>query len=293
VILSMTGFGSATLAKDEHRASVSVRSLNHRYLELAIHLPRRLQGLEPEIRRRVQSRLQRGKVEVTVLARRGGSEAQAVDVQRPLVAALVGALRALREEHGLAGEVGIADVARFPGALEAVEADLAPDAEGREQVLDLLARALDELEAMRRAEGVNLQADLLGLLSEIAAVADRVASLADSGRAERQAALRARVSELVAGSGLDEGRIHQEVVRLVERSDVAEELSRLRSHVDLVRQAIAGSSACGKRLDFLAQELMREANTLGSKAVSAAVVHEAVGLKATIERLREQVQNVE
>lgn len=293
MIRSMTGFGSASLAEDERRASVTVRSLNHRYLELAFHLPRRLQGLDAEIRRRVQSRLQRGKVEVTVLSRRAAGEAQAVEVQRPLVAGLVSALRALREEHGLAGEVGIADVARFPGALEAVETDAAPDVDAREEVLDLLERALGELEAMRLAEGRNLEADLLVLLAGIEAAAARVESLAQAGRAERQAALRARVAELVAGSGLDEGRLYQEVVRLVDRSDVAEELARLRSHAALVRQAIAGSAACGKRLDFLAQELMREANTLGSKAVSAEVVQEAVGLKAAIERLREQVQNVE
>jgi uncharacterized protein (TIGR00255 family) len=289
----MTGFGSAALAEDERRASVTVRSVNHRYLELTVHLPRRLQALEVEIRRGVQSRLQRGKVEVAVLARRGAGEAQAIEVQRPLVAGLVDTLRALQQEHALAGEVRIADVARFPGAIEVADGDPGADSGGREEILGLLDRALGELQAMRRAEGSNLQAELLGLLAEIEAAAGRVTQLAAAGRAERQAALRARAVELVAGSGLDDGRVYQEVVRLVERSDVTEELARLRSHADLMRQAMAGSSPCGKRLDFLAQELMREANTLGSKAVSAAVVHEAVGLKATIERLREQVQNVE
>jgi uncharacterized protein (TIGR00255 family) len=293
VTRSMTGFGSASLALGERRASITVRSLNHRYLELVLHLPRRLQGLEPEIRRRVQARLQRGKVEVTVAARGGAGEARAIEVERGLVSALVGALRELRDEHGLVGEVGIAEVARFPGALEVVELDPAPESQARGDVLGLLDRALDDLETMRRDEGRNLETELRSLLAEVEAAAGRIACLADSGRTERQAVLRARVGEIVAGSGLDEARMHQEVVRLVERSDVAEELARLCSHVDLMRQAIAGSSPCGKRLDFLAQELMREANTLCSKGVSGAVVHEAVGLKAVIERLREQVQNVE
>jgi uncharacterized protein (TIGR00255 family) len=289
---SMTGYGTAAAEAEDLRASVSIRALNHRYLEITQQLPRRLQALESEIRSRVQSRIARGKVEVALRASLRDGEGEAVHASRPLAAGLVRVLREMQTEYGLEGGVHVADLARFPGVLETVEE---PAAEGpwRERILALVEAALDGVEDMRKAEGGKLLEDLAGRLTAVEAAAGRLETLAESTRASRSEALREKLRGLVAELGLDEGRLYQEVVRQVERSEFSEELQRLRSHVALARGLLGREGPCGKRLDFLAQELAREANTIGSKAASAALVHEVVALKGEIERFREQVQNVE
>jgi uncharacterized protein (TIGR00255 family) len=214
---------------------------------------------------------------------------------KELVAALVRSLRELQAEFGLEGGVSVSDVLRFPGALERVEAigDLADAV--REQVLGLLGSALGKLEEMRSAEGTRLRAELARALEVIEAATGRIETRSAECREERRAALREKVGVLLADLGLDDARLYQEAVRAVERHDVAEEVVRLRSHAAGARRLLLEDDRepAGKRLDFLAQELMREANTIGSKVQDAAAVEEVVALKAEIERFREQVQNVE
>lgn len=290
---SMTGFGTASLQRGDLEASATVRSVNHRFLDLSVHLSRRLASLEPDVRRAVQARLARGKVEVSLVARFANEKGEGVRAAEPLVSSLVATLRALKETHGLAGDVSVSDLTRFPGALEPLETPPELSEARRLLILGLLGQALELAFAMSRTEGENLRGELLACLDQIAAAVERIEGLAEATRAERVAALAAKVREIAAGASLDEGRIHQEVVRLVERNDVSEELVRLRSHVSQCREAVADAGPSGRRLDFLAQELGREANTIGSKAGSAVLIHEVVGLKGAIERLREQVQNVE
>ncbi len=290
---SMTGYGSATLEAEELSASAWVRSLNHRYLDLAVHVPRRLSSLEPLLKDQVAARVQRGRVELSLrvtLERAGGDE---LSLSPALVASAVRKLRALQAEHSLAGELTLSDVVRIPGALEVVEAPLEADAALRATLLGVCAEALDGLDAMRAAEGRRLADELVRLLGDVQAAAARLRALADEARGARLAALCERARELVAELGLDEARLYSELARLVDRGDVSEELQRLESHAAQAGALVHASGPVGKRLDFLAQELMREANTLGSKAGSGAMVHEVVGLKAAIERWREQVQNVE
>jgi uncharacterized protein (TIGR00255 family) len=294
VIRSMTGYGSAALEEGTLRGSVTARSLNHRFLDVTLHLPRRLQPLEVEARERVARVVARGRVEVAIQVAAGDAAVDAVVAVRPLVTSLVRVLRDMQHEFGLEGGVSVSDLVRFPGALERVEEVRTLPAELREAVLGLLARALEGLDAMRRGEGARLHAELARLLDAVEQGASRIESQSAASRDARQAALREKVLALVGDLGLDEARLYQEAVRAVERHDVAEEIQRLRSHVSSARELMEdGGEAAGKRLDFLAQELMREANTIGSKAQDAAVIREVVALKAAIERFREQVQNVE
>jgi uncharacterized protein (TIGR00255 family) len=293
MIRSMTGYGTAAAESPALKAAVTVRSLNHRFLDLTVHLSRRLQALEPEIKRVVQERISRGRVELAVQATMV-REAEEVQVAPgPAVGALVRALRRIQAEHALAGEVAVSDVARFPGAVEVLESPAALDDTPRRELLAVVGRALEGLQAMRDAEGAHLHADLRAALDAIESAAGRIASLTEAGKAARRDALAEKVRGACAEMGLDEGRLYQEVVRLVERHDVAEEVQRLKSHVAQARRALESEDPSGKRLDFLAQEMAREANTVGSKAASADVVQEVVALKGAIERLREQVQNVE
>ena len=294
MIRSMTGYGSASLEQGPLRGTVSARSLNHRFLDVMLHLPRRLQPLELELRARVASRVTRGRVELTVQFAPGAVDAEAIVASRPVVASLVKALREMQVEFGLDGGVSVSDLVRFPGALERLEEVGEPALALKEAVFGLVAQALDGLDAMRRGEGERLGRELERGLDAIEAGAARIEERSAASRDERVALLRERLGTLAGDLGLDEPRLYQEAVRAVERHDVAEEVQRLRSHAGVARELVRGDGeAAGKRLDFLAQELMREANTVGSKVQDAPAIQEVVRLKAEIERFREQVQNVE
>lgn len=290
---SMTGYGSAAVENEAMKASVTVRSLNHRYLDLSVHLSRRLLGLEAEVRRAVQARVQRGRLEVSVQAWVREPDGDAVVPNRPLIAALVRALRDVQSDHALPGEIRVADLMRFPGAFEAQEplAGL-PDAQ-REELMRLLEGALDGLEQMRTAEGARLRDTLLAAVGAVETAVARIEKLLEDERGPRLEALRTRARTILQEMAVDESRLYQELARLVDRGDVAEELQRLRSHAGQAREIVGKGGPCGKRLDFLAQEMSREANTVGSKSDSAALAQEVVALKGEIERFREQVQNVE
>ena len=294
MIRSMTGFGQAALEQGALRASVSVRSLNHRFFDLTLHLPQRLQALEAETRERVRAAVGRGRVEVSLQAALPQETGETVVASRPLVASLVRTLRDMQNEFGLDGGVAVADLVRFPGALERAPAPLALDETVRTALGGLLDRALEALESARRAEGERLRIELERALVAIEAATGRLEARYQATREPRARTLLERTQALVGELGLEEARLFQEVVRAVERHDVSEELQRLRSHASAARELLGGDGApAGKPLDFLAQELMREANTVGSKAQDAEAIREVVGLKTEIERFREQVQNVE
>jgi len=294
MIRSMTGYGSATMEQGPLRAAVSVRSLNHRFLDVTLHLPRRLQPLELEAREQVARRVARGRVEVAIQVGPNAVDAEGIVASRPVVASLVKALREMQVEFGLDGGVSVSDLVRFPGALERMEEVGPPAAALKEAVFGLLAQALDGLDEMRRSEGERLCRELERGLLAIEAGATSLEERSSASRDARVLVLRERLRVLVGDLGLEEPRLYQEAVRAVERHDVAEEIQRLRSHATLARELLlADGEAAGKRLDFLAQELMREANTVGSKVQDAAAIQDVVRLKAEIERFREQVQNVE
>jgi uncharacterized protein (TIGR00255 family) len=294
MIRSMTGYGHASVEAETLRAAVTVRSLNHRFLDVTLHVPRRLQPLEAEVKERVAAAVARGRVEVSVQAAFPEGGAEAVVASQPLVKSLVRTLRDMQSEYGLEGGVSVADLVRFPGALERVEGPAEVAEPVRVALSELLSRALEGLDTMRRGEGERLRAELERLLTAIEEAALRIEARSRESRDARQGALLERARALVAELGLEDARLYQEVVRAVERHDVAEELQRLRSHAASFRELLAGDgAAAGKRLDFLVQELMREANTVGSKVQDAPAIRDVVELKAEIERLREQVQNVE
>ncbi len=294
MIRSMTGYGHASLETEALRAAVAVRSVNHRFLDLTVHLPRQLHLLEADVKERVSAAVARGRVEVSVQAALPETGTEAVVASRPLVTSLVRTLRDMQSEYGLEGGVSVADLVRFPGAIERVDDVSELPEEVRAAVGDLVARALEGLDGMRRAEGERLRRELERLLDAVEDRAARIEERSGETRGARQSALLERARELLGELGLDDARLYQEVVRAVERHDVAEEIQRLRSHAASVRELLAGNGArAGKRLDFLAQELMREANTVGSKVQDAPAIREVVELKAEIERFREQVQNVE
>ncbi len=288
----MTGFGRGEAAGRGRVFTVEVQSVNHRFLEVRCRVPKRLSGLEPRIQQAIQQRFSRGHFEVLVLDKDLDGRSRTLKVDLPLARQYVEALRTLQQALGLAGEVTL-DMLTAQRDLIAVEESAESLEESWEELGPALAEALDALAEMRRREGEALVAILGKHLDEVEATLTGIVLRApELVRAQRDR-LRERVAELLEGRLPDPTRLEQEMAILAERGDVAEECDRLRSHLVQFRTTLTQPGPQGRRLDFLLQEMHREANTAGSKSADATFAHEVVGLKTWIERLREQVQNLE
>lgn len=289
---SMTGFGRGEAVGRGRAFTVEVQSVNHRFLEVRCRIPKRLSGLEPRIQQAIQHRFARGHFEVSVQEKDLDGRRRTLKVDLPLAQQYVEVLRSIQEALRLPGEVSL--------ELLATQRDLVTVEESAESLEETwgelepaLTRALEALEEMRRREGEALAASLANHLDEIQATLEGILQRApDLTRAYRDR-LRERVAELLNGRLPDPARLEQEVALLAERSDVTEECDRLQSHLVQFRRALTQVGPQGRRLDFLLQEMHREVNTTGSKAADAALAHEVVALKTAIERVREQVQNLE
>ncbi|MGB8930534.1 MAG: YicC/YloC family endoribonuclease [Anaeromyxobacteraceae bacterium] len=291
MIRSMTGFGAGKGSSGEEEIAVEVRSVNHKYCEVKARLPRELGALEVEVARVVKERLARGGVEVT--ARRSGNHGSvAPRVDAHLAEAYARAFAELQARLALPGGATLADVLAADGVIRLEEREIDADA-ARAALLLGLDRALGALLAMREQEGAALARDLSSRLGQVEAIVARVGDMVPRSVEHHRARLEERIAELSRGIQLDPSRLAQEVALFADRTDVTEEIIRLGSHVAQVRSLLASREPAGRKLDFIVQEMHREANTIGSKSQSAEIVSEVVSLKAEIERMREQVQNVE
>jgi uncharacterized protein (TIGR00255 family) len=291
---SMTGFGRGSESGDGFSVGVEIKTVNNRYLDIHLRAPQELAALEMEIRKRVSARLSRGRVDLNVSLDRTGSAAS-YEINQSVVAAYVDALREIQKQFNLSGDIDVSAIARLPGALSSPRNELTDDiVKGIESAID---EALVSLEQMRQTEGESLATEMRGRLERISQTIPKIESAAGGLVEAYQQRLQKRVSELLSRGGqpgeIDQGRLAQEVAYLADRSDITEELTRLKSHVLQFREAIDSDEEVGKRLDFLLQELNREANTVLSKSTEVSIKESALAIKAEVEKLREQVQNVE
>lgn len=293
MLKSMTGFGRGESTGGGRTFIVEAQSLNHRYLEVRARLPRRLTGLEHRAQREVQRRFARGRFDVTVSERLRGERGRSLRVDPGLVAATVEALRKLQAAAGLPGEVTLDHVLAHRDLLIADDEEEESLEAAWAEVLPALEAALDAVAAMRAGEGEALEAEILAHLAALeAALAGVEEQVPRVSRAHRER-IQARLAELLDGRPLDTGRLEQEVAILADRADVSEECARLRSHLAQFRAMLRDGGGQGRRLDFLLQEMNREANTIGSKSADAGIGHLVVTMKAELEKIREQAQNVE
>jgi len=290
---SMTGYGKAMVAGDDFSVSVDLKTVNNRFLDIHLRVGSELASLEPQIKKRITARLSRGRVDVTVSMERVAQIAY--EINRPLIAGYVSALKQLQQDFSIGGELDINAIARIPGAIQPARNGIDDRITGAlEQALD---QALDELEKMREQEGDALKKELRERVQKIETlvpiIESSAAGLADAYRLR----LQKRIGELLNRGGqvieIDPVRLAQEVAYLADRSDVSEEMVRLRSHLAQFQEALDASGDAGKMLDFLLQELNREANTTLSKSTDLAIKEAGLAIKAEVEKLREQVQNVE
>jgi len=294
----MTGYSSVRSEEADFSLTVNLKSTNHRFLDLQVRIPSALEPLEPHLRRLVKDQIARGHVEVTVTLEWATSGELHLD--RRLLGAYASACQQLRNEFGMVGDPDPVALLRIPGVVAANNQDASrPGLERLQPAVERVAnQALARLNEMRAGEGAALERDLCARLEKLEELGESIGGLAQSMASALQRRLEQRVSEMLGNLELDASRCTQEVVFLASRADIAEELTRLRSHVEQVKRLLLESSEVGKTLDFLLQEMNREANTLLSKTgdvpeVGLEIASQAIEMKTEIEKMREQAQNIE
>jgi uncharacterized protein (TIGR00255 family) len=296
MIHSMTGFGRAAGALSaRYFATVTTKSVNHRYLETSVRLPEYMWDMEAPLRAVASEFFSRGKVDLSVRIQRTQQPEYTVRINTQIANVVIPQLRTIAEELGLGSSMTGSDLMRVPDLLQVDPIDAEITDEEREALTTLVREAFTLMRGMREREGEALRNDIAGRAKSIRTFSEELARHRDDVRAELLATYKQRVQEIAnsAGVNVPEERIAQEVVMMVEKGDIAEELQRLGHHLEQMEKAIGAKEAAGKKLDFLSQEMIREINTMGSKSRSAAIRTLVVELKTEVERIREQVQNVE
>lgn len=289
----MTGFGRAEVSGENFTVSAEIKTVNNRFLDVNLRLSGELQPLEAKIKALISKRLSRGRVDVNLQYEKT-SEVN-YEINRPLISGYLSALKELQSEFSLKGEPDLNFVARLPNAFQTKKDDLSEGfAAG---VLEAISGALESLEKMREVEGESLKKDLQMILNSIENHLPTIEKEAEGVTAEYFARLQKKIEKLLSKSDsqieLDQARLAQEVAYLADKSDISEEISRLKSHIEQFTSIIGENGVVGKRLDFLTQEFNREANTIASKTQNLTIKEASLTIKAEIEKIREQVQNIE
>ena len=292
MIKSMTGYGGAKGSAEGLSVSIELKSVNNRYLDVSVKLPRTLLFAEEPIKAAVGRHISRGKVDVFVTVDATASDDMEVRVNEPLLRGYIEALNAAAEKYGLQNDLTLMSVCRLPDVLSTDRREIDNSAlmSGLGEILE---RALCEYDAMRLREGEKLRDDVLARLDEISRLTGIVEENAPKTVAEYRARLEQKLQEVLGSTNIDESRILTEAAIFADKIAVDEETVRLRSHLSQLRGLCEGDSPAGRKMDFLIQELNRESNTIGSKCQNADIAHVVVELKAEIEKIRQQIQNVE
>jgi uncharacterized protein (TIGR00255 family) len=294
----MTGFGRGRFEGERFVCAAEIRAVNHRFLDIHIRLPLELASFENKIKKLVQLRIKRGRLDVTVTLEQ--NQASHVSINETLLRAYLGAMEKLRKEYGLSGEIDLIQLLRIPGMLNLEAVTIQEDASNalEKTIENATEAAVGNLEQMRIEEGHQLGADILGRLASIQEKVAKISLLMEGTLEAYQDRLRTRLTDLLRGVSLDSNRIVQEAALYVERSDISEEMIRLHSHTSQFAKMVGNGEEVGKTLDFLSQEMNREANTILSKTTGITgngleIATAAIGIKTDVEKIREQIQNVE
>ncbi len=292
MIKSMTGYGSAKGSVDGLEISVELKSVNNRFLDCSVRMPRSFLFAEDAVKSAVQRHISRGKVDVFVSVDSSQAGDMAVKINEPLLKGYVEALRHIAEEYDLPNDLSAVSLSRFPDVLIVEKKEL--DAEAITAGLcEITERALNDFDAMRLREGEKLRDDVMNRLAAIEGFVSAVERESPKTVADYRARLEQKMAEVLGSAGIDENRILAEAAIFADRIAVDEETVRLRSHMAQLKTMISGQSPIGRKIDFLIQEFNREANTTGSKCQNSEIAHVVVELKAEIEKIREQIQNIE
>ena len=291
MIKSMTGFGQGSAEGDTFKVRVDIRSVNNRFLDVHVRLPQEFASLELTIKKQAQAALHRGRVDITVAVEQ--MKEATFQINRPLVAGYLSALSDMKKEFGLEGDPSLELIAKLPGALQVSQDVSQLDESLTTGIVAAVSQALVALSEMRLVEGQELAAELKSRLDMIEKQLPTVESEAARLPGIYRERLQKRLQELHAGAQVDETRVAQESIMLADRSDISEEIARLKSHISQMRDVVHADEEVGKRIDFILQEMNREANTILSKSNDITISDAAIVIKTEVEKMREQGQNVE
>ena len=291
MITSMTGYGKSLVKNGELSVEVEIKSLNNRYLDLSLRLPKFLSARELEIREKVKNRIKRGKIYLSVVVRRGEFEEKFNEIDHAAVKFAVKMLKDIRKTAGLKDKLKLTDILQFQNLFFKEEDEHI----GEEMPLieEAIDNAIDEMNKMRIAEGNELEKDIRKRIEYIEETLSQIEKLKESDLISYFEKLKERAKQLLADLADNEQRLMTELALLSERYDVTEECVRLKSHIKIFLETLSSTDDAGRRLNFILQEMNREANTINSKSVSSLISHAGISIKEEIEKIREQIQNIE
>ena len=291
MIKSMTGYGKSNLTVNLREYQVEIKSINHRYSDVNIKMPRTLGYLEEEVKKEILKQISRGKVDVFISYSNNSKEGNEVKINTEIAKLYISELRKLAEDENLQANIEVTDVARFPDVLSIKSNN--DDETIKRELLQAVNEATTGLVKMREAEGSKISQDLLARLSSIEAKTKEISKLSTGLIEEYVVKLEDRIKEILKTDQVDKTRLAQEVVIYADKCSVEEEITRLKSHISQFKNLLESDQAIGKKLDFLIQEMNRETNTIGSKANNLEITNEVVDVKTQLENIREQIQNIE
>lgn len=292
MVRSMTGFGRGECSRDGREFTVEIKTVNHRYFDIFIKMPRQIGILEDRVRELVSKAISRGKIDVYITYTNYGSDSKHVTIDEQLAKAYLTALEELKDKFSLADDISVSLLSKYPDVMKVEQCE-----EDEEQLWEILKAAVEDAVAslvrMREAEGEAMKKALLERADVVEGVIEGIAARAPEVPKEYKTKLTDRISDLLEQQTVDENRIAMEVALFADRCSIDEELVRLRSHFGQMRQILGMDQPVGRKLDFLVQEMNREINTIGSKANDLEITRLVVDVKSEIEKIREQVQNIE
>ena len=292
MIKSMTGYGRASAVFEDREITVEIRSVNNRYLDCTVKMPRVYVFAEEAVKQKIKESIARGKVDVYVTVSATGAAPVQISLNRPVLEGYLKAMQSIASDYGVQDDISVSSLARFPDVFLVEKTDDDEDTL-KSQILAVVAEALKSYDAMRTVEGMALERDLRSRAAVILALTERVEERSPVTLAEYRERLTARIQEVLGSQNIDESRILTEAAIYADKIAVDEETVRLRSHLDQLEAMLTQGGAIGRKLDFLLQELNREANTIGSKGNDVEQARTVVDIKAELEKIREQTQNIE
>ena len=291
MVNSMTGYGKSTLSINSREYQVEIKTVNHKYLDTSIRMPRCLSSLEEDVRKEIASNLKRGKVEVSINFENHGKNINNIVINTELAKDYIRSLKKLADEEGLESNIEVTEITKLPDVLT-IKEDLDND-EIKKELLQVVQDAVNQLIEMRKKEGQKISVAILEKIDKINSKILDISSLSIGLIDEYIVKLEKRIKELLKTDDIDKSRLMQEVVIFADKCSVEEEVTRLKSHIEQLKELINSDGATGKKMDFLIQEMNREINTIGSKANNLDITNNVVEVKTIIEDIREQIQNIE
>ncbi len=291
MIKSMTGYGKSTLNVNSREYQVEIRTVNHKYTDISIKMPKIMSYLEDNIRKEINSQLKRGKIDISISFENYAQETNNVRINTELAKLYIKELRKLAEEENISANIDVTEISKFPDVLK-IKCDFDENLI-KEEISEVLRDALNQVIKMRENEGTQIAEDILTKISQIESKTEEIFELSTGLIDEYVVKLEARVKELLKTDELDKSRLMQEVVIYADKCSVEEEITRMRSHILQLRDLLKVNEPVGKKMDFLIQEMNRETNTIGSKANNLEITNRVVDIKTILEDIREQIQNIE